>query len=124
MSKPTLLFVYNAKAGMVNGLFDAAHKIVSPNTYACSLCKLTHGNFKEKEVWRSFRTNNNVAMEFLYKEHLNERYPEFLAAHKLPLVLIEEENCSPEIFLTSDQIAANSTVESLIETIKENLPTT
>ena len=32
-----LIFVYNAKSGMVNELLDFAHKIVSPSTYNCNL---------------------------------------------------------------------------------------
>ncbi len=39
----SLLFVYNADSGLVAGLFDSAHKLLSPSTYQCQLCTLTHG---------------------------------------------------------------------------------
>lgn len=38
-----LVFVYNANSGWVNAFADTIHKIVSPETYACALCSLTHG---------------------------------------------------------------------------------
>ena len=30
-----LVFVYNAKSGVINGIFDYVHKFVSPSTYSC-----------------------------------------------------------------------------------------
>jgi len=42
MSK--LIFVYNADSGLLNAMKDWAHKIVSPETYPCSLCALTYNN--------------------------------------------------------------------------------
>ena len=32
-----------------NTLTDAAHKLLRPSTYKCSLCQLTHGHFGEKK---------------------------------------------------------------------------
>jgi hypothetical protein len=37
-----LLFVYNADAGLVTGLLDTLHKVLSPSTYSCSLCAITY----------------------------------------------------------------------------------
>ena len=37
-----IVFIYNAKSGTVNSLIDWAHKIVSPDTYECSLCSMTY----------------------------------------------------------------------------------
>lgn len=39
----TLIFVYNAKSGLISAFGDMVHKIVSPATYPCSLCALTYG---------------------------------------------------------------------------------
>jgi hypothetical protein len=38
-----LLFVYNADSGLFNSIAEAAHKIVSPQTYRCDLCRITYG---------------------------------------------------------------------------------
>ena len=42
-----LLFVYNVNSGKLNILFGIVHKIISPSTYTCELCSLTHGVFSE-----------------------------------------------------------------------------
>ena len=64
-----LLFVYNANSGKLNSLFGIAHKIISPNTYTCELCSLTHGVFSETIEWKNFRETSSLAMEFF---HVNE----------------------------------------------------
>jgi len=38
-----LLFVYNADGGLLPGLKDMFHKILSPGTYPYSLCAVTYG---------------------------------------------------------------------------------
>ena len=43
-SRVELLFVYNADTGLFNTVADAAHKILSPSTYSCNLCKVTYGD--------------------------------------------------------------------------------
>ena len=40
-----LVVVYNAKSGGLNAVLDYVHKMVSPKTYNCNLCKLTYDNF-------------------------------------------------------------------------------
>ena len=35
-----LVVVYNAKSGGLNAVLDYVHKMVSPETYDCNLCKL------------------------------------------------------------------------------------
>jgi hypothetical protein len=43
-----LLFVYDTDGGPFNTMVDNAHEILSPNTYACQLCALTHGYLHER----------------------------------------------------------------------------
>ncbi len=57
-----LIFVYNADSGKLNVLFDVGHKIVSPGTYKCDLCTLTHGTFTERIVIR--QRVNSVGGDF------------------------------------------------------------
>ena len=44
-----LIFIYNAKSGLVNEMIDVAHKIVSPRTYDCNLCAMSYGTFTKKK---------------------------------------------------------------------------
>jgi hypothetical protein len=50
-----LLFVYNADSGLAAALFDSAHKLLSPQTYACNLCALTHGLARGRPSHRTIR---------------------------------------------------------------------
>jgi len=44
-----LIFVYNAESGTMNSAIDFAHKMLSPETYECNLCRITYGNFAMKK---------------------------------------------------------------------------
>ncbi|MCF8217213.1 MAG: GTPase [Chlorobium sp.] len=69
-----LVFVYNSYSGPVSGLLDIGHKILSPDTYPCSLCNLTHDAFSEKQAWREFRKNVGLPMEFLHRDEFEKQY--------------------------------------------------
>ncbi len=78
--KQKLQFVYNAETGVFNKLTDFAHKIVSPGTYACSLCALTYGKFTMKKEWAEYVKKLPIEVEFVYKSEwkfapLREEYP-------------------------------------------------
>ena len=68
--KPTLVFVYNAESGLFNTLSDVAHKILSPQTYACNLCALTHTAFGVRREWKEFLEGLDVHAEFLHADEL------------------------------------------------------
>lgn len=70
-----LILVYNANTGFVNQSFNWLHKVVSPSTYLCSLCKLTHSAFGIKENWKNFIEETQIKMEFLHKDEFAEKYP-------------------------------------------------
>lgn len=73
-TRPALVFVYNAKSGVFNTLADAAHKIFSPQTYACNLCALTHTAVGMRREWKQFLEKLDVPLEFLHADELEERY--------------------------------------------------
>lgn len=72
--RPTLLFVYNADRGLFNTVTDIAHKILSPQTYSCNLCALTHGHFKVREDWVKFLETLDADCEFLHRDEFTARY--------------------------------------------------
>jgi len=74
MSKQQLIFVYNADSGLFNALSDFAHKILSPSSYQCQLCALTHGNFSMKQDWKSFIESLPIETVFLYKDKFVQQY--------------------------------------------------
>lgn len=72
--RPTLLFVYNADSGLFNTVTDIAHKILSPQTYSCNLCALTHGHFKVREDWVKFLETLDADCEFLHRDEFTTAY--------------------------------------------------
>ncbi|WP_162910528.1 hypothetical protein [Hymenobacter oligotrophus] len=83
MPQPTdtpaqLLFVYNANSGLPNALLDAVHKLVSPSTYACSLCAITYGAVSMRPEWKQFLRALPLPTKFLYRNQLPQLHPELL----------------------------------------------
>jgi hypothetical protein len=81
---PQLIFVYNADSGMFNTLADIGHKIFSPETYACQLCALTHGYFRERDQWRAFVESLEAECDFMHRDEFRRRWPDTHA--ELPAV--------------------------------------
>ena len=76
--------MYNADSGILNVLKDAAHKMLRPETYPCSLCALTYGAVSEKRKWREFRNNDGRNMRFLHKDEFEVEFGE---RYEYPVVL-------------------------------------
>jgi len=70
----SLIFVYNANSGALNTALDIAHKLISPSTYQCNLCSLTHGVFSEHEDWKHFREESDDELIFLHKDEFEKAY--------------------------------------------------
>ncbi len=116
-----LIFVYNANAGNRNAYIDSLHKIVSPSTYTCSLCKLTYGVFSEKKVWKTFRKQEKVEMDFYHKDEFVKQFKsKWLPNYTFPIILSEKDG-GLEVFLSSEKLNEIETVSSLIEVIKKGL---
>ena len=79
-----LLFVYNADSGVFNTVTDIAHKIFSPETYACPLCELTHGYFQIRGEWKAFIESLLLPCEFLHRDEAQRNYA--LTDAELPAV--------------------------------------
>ncbi|WP_103864695.1 GTPase [Aquimarina sp. I32.4] len=113
--KETFLFVYNAKSGVWSKYLDNLHKIVSPATYSCDLCSLTHGVFSEKKLWRGFRENSALEFVFMCKnDFLKEYSPEGL---DFPVILKKEEK-GFLVVLEANELASLDSEKELIELLK------
>ena len=113
-----LLFVYNADTGLFNSVTDIAHKILSPKTYNCNLCKLTHGVFSARDSWVKFLKSIEVPIEFLHRDEFIQRYPQNHT--QLPAIFIQKDK---SITLWLDHHAINSlkNVEALKALILDKL---
>ncbi len=111
-----LIFVYNADSGPISGLFDIGHKIISPDTYSCGLCRLTYDTLTEKQAWRAFRESASIEMEFLHRDEFEKKYG---LTFDYPVILRHETEI--EIFLSKKEIVGFTHLDELIEKIKECL---
>ena len=102
-----LIFVYNADSGLFNTVSDIAHKVLSPKTYSCNLCALTHGHFKIKQDWVEFLEQIDTELEFLHRDEFLQIYNRENA--ELPAIFIEEND---ELSLWLDQASINQ-IETL-----------
>lgn len=69
-----LIFVYNAKSDKINAAIGFAHKIISPSTYSCSLCMLTHSSYGERKEWKTFLDTIEADIEFYHSDEFEKNY--------------------------------------------------
>ena len=104
-----LIFVYNANSGFINTLIDIGHKAISPSTYECNLCALTHGLLAEQNKWKEFREKSNTEMEFLHRDEFEQKYGQ---KFDYPLILKEDKDLS--VMISQKQLNEIKTLEELI----------
>jgi hypothetical protein len=117
-NKPTLVFVYNADGGLFNTLSDVAHKLLSPETYACNLCALTHTAFGMRREWKEFLVNLDARTEFLHADELQGRYN--LTGLALPAIL-RKRGATLEDFIDAAAINSCRTLDELKRAINDKL---
>jgi hypothetical protein len=111
----SLIFVYNTDSGPASGLFDIGHKILSPSTYQCSLCTLTHDTFAEKKAWKEFRKSIGMPMEFLHRDEFEKKYH---LRFDYPVIL--RNAGAIDVLMTKEQIDTIEEIDTLISAIKKH----
>lgn len=118
MKDKNLVFVYNADTGLFNVVSDWAHKVISPSTYECNLCALTHSNFGMKKEWKEFLDELNVKMEFLHKDEFEKKYGKQFNSY--PCVFVKEGETMNEL-ISKKVINQCKNLDELKEKIKISL---
>lgn len=118
LSKPKIVFVYNADSGVFNLAADIAHKIFSPQTYACNLCAITHSNFGMRKEWKSYLESLENPLEFLHADEFKEKYG--IEKVSLPAIFIEESGSLRQI-AAAPQINECRSIEDLKRIIDNEL---
>jgi len=112
-----LVFVYNANSGLGNAMIDAAHKILNPATYSCSLCQLTYGAVREKTKWKQFREGAPLPMQFLHKDQFARDWGEYgLKKLDFPAILLNTED-ELKLMVGASELNAMSSLEELIQRV-------
>ena len=111
-----LCFVYNAQSGVAHAFLDYVHKIVSPDTYACSLCSVTYGNLGMHREWANYLRKLPFKTRFFYKDTL----PEHLEKAALPAAYIVENNTWTNV-IGPDEMDAATDLDALIALCNRSL---
>jgi len=115
----TLIFVYNADSGKLNALKDSLHKLISPDTYECKLCDLTHGFFSENAEWTKFLKEADFEAEFLHRDEFLSKY-EPKQEYKFPIVF-EFKNDKLQPILDSSEFKDLKDLSELILKVQSQL---
>jgi len=112
-----LIFIYNAKSGMVNEFLDFAHKIVSPSTYNCNLCAISYGNFTMKKKWSDYISSLPVRSTFTYKDKVSEYGYNNI---ELPSIIFRNGSRS-KVIISSEEINKLKKIDQLINILSDRL---
>lgn len=115
MSTPTLIFVYNAPDGIGAALIDAAHKLISPATYPCSLCAVTYGALAMRRDWKAYLARLPHPVKFYHRDGFHRAFPALEVA--LPAILIAKADAQPRLLVDAATLDAQADVASLIATL-------
>ena len=114
-----LLFIYNANSGKISTALDIAHKLISPKTYQCNLCALTHSTFKERDEWTVFKQSGLAEMAFFHKDEFEKTYG---LKYQYPAILqLAADDASLEVFMNNEEINAQADSAALIQVISAKI---
>jgi hypothetical protein len=113
-----LIFVYNANAGLVAGMMDSLHKLVSPRTYACDLCAITYGLTRMNPTWKTWLKAQAFDAVFYHRPDFHAAYPDVAVA--LPVILVDRA-AQIETLVSADDFKTTSSVDELIALIEARL---
>ncbi|MDX1581553.1 MAG: hypothetical protein R3360_08015, partial [Alphaproteobacteria bacterium] len=116
---PKFLIVYNADGGLFNMVADGIHKVVSPDTYPCSLCAVSYGLVSMHTPWRKYLKSLSYEVVFHHKDDFAEAYPGHEIA--LPAILVRKAGAMPEVLIGKDELDALEDVNELIALTQQRL---
>ncbi|MDX8377734.1 MAG: hypothetical protein R8L53_06900 [Mariprofundales bacterium] len=116
-----IIFIYNANSGLISGMIDSAHKLLSPDTYECELCALTHGIFGAKRAWKDFMARIGVETTFYHRNDAPAELTELADASGLPCVILANDKNKPVLLLDKTELASLNSLDALIAKLEAAL---
>ena len=117
-SEKTIIFVYNADSGLINGMKDYFHKIVKPETYECNLCAVTFGNLGMKNSWKKFISGLKNDVKFLHRDEFQKQFN--LKDISYPSAFIKKGD-EIKLLISSDEMNNIKNVPELINIVKNKI---
>lgn len=118
-STPKLIQVYNADGDKVSVLLGAIHKVVSPSTYECSLCSLTHGALTMKSRWREFLASLDAEAVEYHRDEFAKAFPGYTV--QFPALLIQFAEERPAVLVTAIGLNATKDIDDLVDLVRVRL---
>ncbi len=115
-----IIFIYNARSGKLNSLLDVAHKLISPKTYQCKLCTITHDTFTENALWKEFRSTTKLSLEFLHSDEFEKKHKNIETTY--PAIFLQEDQKLTE-WIPKREIEKIETTTELIQLIESKSKT-
>ena len=112
-----ILFVYNADSGLLNSLKDTIHKAVSPETYACNLCRVTYGVTSMQDEWKEFIAELPHDVSFMHRDEFVGTYPG-VSVHLPALFSVDG---SPQVLVSAKEMNGAKTIHDLIDIVSAAL---
>ncbi len=116
-----LIFIYAADSGVFNTVTDMAHKIFSPKTYECQLCKISHGWFGMHEQWRKGIEDMQVEPEYHHRDRLPAELEKNCKDLKFPCILLQEPKSEARILMDPDDISQHEDINDLLKVLTQKL---
>jgi hypothetical protein len=113
-----LVFVYNANAGLVAGMMDSVHKLVSPATYSCDLCAITYGLTSMDKTWRIWLRALTLPTRFYHRPDFKADWPEVTAP--LPAIFVHRGN-TLDTLVSASEFKAVESVNALIALLEQKM---
>jgi hypothetical protein len=110
-----LIFVYNADSTLYAQLTDAAHKLLSPETYQCNLCKITYSAVSMKQEWKEYLQTLPFKFHFMHRDEFHEKFPT-LQRVSLPAVFLKDAE-KVSVFLSAEELNEQSSIGDLIKAL-------
>lgn len=113
-----IILVYNADNGLFNALNDWAHKLFSPATHQCTLCRFTYGLSGMLMPWKRFIESLECPAEFLHRPEFRDRYPQMQI--QFPAVLARTGG-HLQVLLSAEEILQAGDLEGLMQALRRRL---
>lgn len=114
-----IVLVYNADSGFFNAVTASSHKLISPQTYHCNLCRHTFGLTGMLVPWKNFLQMLPFPAEFLHRDEFRPQFPAF-ATTPLPLILVEKGGVA-EILIGDGDIQETGGLAGMIALVQARL---
>lgn len=111
-----LIFVYNSDGTIASLVKETAHKLVSPGTYPCNLCKITYPGVTMQNDWRKFIQSLPHEVIFLHRDEFRKQYPN-QKDDQLPAAFTEGAS-GLSLLIAHTEINKANNVGELIETVR------